>query len=107
MARPRADHTGLVGVDDSLRSIPKVQLGQDPAHMGLHRLLREHQGRGDLPVGLTPRHQPEYVGHRGWLGVYLDVDGVDWDQLEEIVDDAYRQIAPKTLIAQLDRSGPQ
>jgi hypothetical protein len=46
--------------------------------------------------------RPPYVGGRGWLGVYLDVDGVDWDEIAEIVTDAYRQIAPKKLVAQLD-----
>lgn len=56
-------------------------------------------------VADDPEHffRPPYVGHRGWLGVYLDVDGVDWARLEEIVEDAYRMVAPKTLIAQLDR----
>jgi hypothetical protein len=44
---------------------------------------------------------PPYVGHRGWLGVYLDVD-VDWDEIADVVEDAYRTIAPKTLVAQLD-----
>ena len=46
---------------------------------------------------------PPYVGHRGWLGVYLDVE-VDWDHFEDLVESAYRQIAPKTLIARLERS---
>ncbi|MBO0855432.1 MAG: MmcQ/YjbR family DNA-binding protein [Nocardia sp.] len=45
--------------------------------------------------------RPPYVGHRGWLGVYLDV-AVDWDEIGEIVTDAYRTIAPKTLVARLD-----
>ena len=45
--------------------------------------------------------RPPYVGHRGWLGVYLDVD-VDWDRIAEIVEDAYRTIAPKRLVAELD-----
>jgi hypothetical protein len=45
--------------------------------------------------------RPPYVGHRGWLGVRLDVD-VDWDEMEGIVEDAYRQVAPKKLIAELD-----
>jgi hypothetical protein len=45
--------------------------------------------------------RPPYVGGRGWLGVYLDVDGVDWEEIGEIVTDAYRQIAPKKLVAQL------
>jgi hypothetical protein len=44
---------------------------------------------------------PPYVGHRGWLGVYLDVP-VDWDEIAEIVEDAYREVAPKRLIAGLD-----
>ena len=44
---------------------------------------------------------PPYVGHRGWLGVYLDVP-VDWAEIAEIVEDAYRTIAPKRLIAELD-----
>ncbi len=44
---------------------------------------------------------PPYVGHRGWLGVWLDVP-VDWDEIADIVQDAYRAIAPKRLVAQLD-----
>jgi hypothetical protein len=45
--------------------------------------------------------RPPYVGGRGWLGVRLDVDP-DWDELAEICADAYRQVAPKKLIAELD-----
>lgn len=41
--------------------------------------------------------RPPYVGHRGWLGVYLDV-GVDWTEIAEIAEDAYRVVAPKRLI---------
>jgi hypothetical protein len=44
---------------------------------------------------------PPYVGVRGWLGVRLDVD-VDWAEIAGIVEDAYRTVAPKTLIAGLD-----
>lgn len=45
--------------------------------------------------------RPPYVGHRGWLGVRIDLDP-DWDEIAEIVRDAYCQVAPKRLIAQLD-----
>ena len=44
---------------------------------------------------------PPYVGHRGWLGVRLDVDG-DWDEVADVVEDAYRVIAPKKLVVELD-----
>jgi len=40
--------------------------------------------------------RPPYVGHRGWLGVYLDVP-IDWDEVEELVVDAYQVVAPKRL----------
>lgn len=45
--------------------------------------------------------RPPYVGHRGWLGVWLD-GAVDWDEVAEVVTDAYRQIAPRKLVAVLD-----
>jgi hypothetical protein len=46
---------------------------------------------------------PAYVGGRGWLGVYLDVP-IDWDEVAEIVEDAYRMVAPKKLVDQLDEA---
>jgi hypothetical protein len=47
---------------------------------------------------------PPYVGGRGWIGVRLDVD-VDWDEMAGIVEDAYRAVAPKRLVAVLDGRG--
>ena len=46
--------------------------------------------------------RPPYVGHRGWIGVYLDVPNVDWEELASIIANAYRQVAPKRLLAELD-----
>ncbi|MCP2328874.1 hypothetical protein HDA40_007381 [Hamadaea flava] len=45
--------------------------------------------------------RPPYVGHRGWVGVRLDGE-IAWDELAEIAEDAYRVIAPKSLVAKLD-----
>ena len=61
-------------------------------------------GAQEALVGNDPKHffRPPYVGHRGWLGVYLDVP-VDWNQVAEIVVDAYRMVAPKKLLVELDR----
>lgn len=58
--------------------------------------------QGEL-VGQEPNRffVPPYVGHRGWLGVRLDVE-VDWDEVAGIVEDAYRLVAPKRLVGQLD-----
>lgn len=49
--------------------------------------------------------RPPYVGHRGWVGVRLEMAGLaepDWAEIDEIVRDAYRVVAPKTLAARLD-----
>jgi hypothetical protein len=45
--------------------------------------------------------RPPYVGHRGWLGVVLD-DGADWDEVNDIVTEAYRAVAPRALTDALD-----
>jgi len=44
---------------------------------------------------------PPYVGYRGWLGVRLDVPR-DWDQIADLVADAYRTVAPSRLIAMME-----
>jgi hypothetical protein len=44
--------------------------------------------------------RPPYVGHRGWLGVRLDRDP-DWDEIAEVCTDAYRTIAPKSLVERI------
>jgi hypothetical protein len=44
----------------------------------------------------------------GWLGIYLDApaaDKVDWREVAEIIEDAYRFVAPKGLVARLENAG--
>lgn len=51
---------------------------------------------------------PPYVGVRGWIGVYLDLpltggaEKAHQDDLAEIVEDAYRHVAPARLLQVLD-----
>ena len=80
--------------------------------------LDDHHGDGRLAIwcaapdgaqGLMVDAEPErffvppYVGHRGWLGMRLDVD-VDWDEVHAVIVEAYRCVAPKKLLALLDES---
>jgi len=60
-------------------------------------------GAQEMLVATDPERffRPPYVGHRGWLGVYLDVPA-DWDQIADLVVDAYRTVAPKRLVTVLD-----
>jgi hypothetical protein len=45
--------------------------------------------------------RPPYVGHRGWIGVRLSRTVTD-GELRAILEDAFRAVAPKTLVARLD-----
>jgi YjbR len=73
-----------------------------------------HDHHGDGRVALNPKalrgagqrlaakapsrfHVPKYVGHRGWVGVWLDSPPPDWDMIKELLEQAYCLTAPKRL----------
>src|SRR5262245_48625836 len=64
-------------------------------------------GAQEALVALDPKRffVPPYVGTRGWLGVRLDVPPLDWGQIADLVADAYRTVAPRRVVAELDWSG--
>src|SRR3712207_2980555 len=41
---------------------------------------------------------PQYLAHHGYVGVHLDVKKVDWKEIRELIIEAYRLTAPKTLV---------
>ena len=45
---------------------------------------------------------PPYMAHHGYVGIYLDRGKVDWAEVRELVLDAYRLAAPKSLAKLLD-----
>ena len=49
--------------------------------------------------------RPPYVGHRGWIGLRLDVEP-DWDEVAGVCEEAYRAVAPKSLRFELDERAP-
>ena len=81
-------------------------------------LMEDHHGDGRLvveckaPPGLAPSlvegdpdvyYIPSYGGRRGEVGIWLDRGPVDWDALGEILDEAYRTVAPKSLLKAFGR----
>lgn len=44
---------------------------------------------------------PPYVGKAGWIGVWLD-DVCKWDELDELLRDAWRMTAPRKLVKLAD-----
>jgi hypothetical protein len=71
-----------------------------PATTGIQDILVAPEG------GLFFRPQPSASGTFGdWVGVFLDMQGddrVDWGELSVLVEDAYRRVAPKKLITELN-----
>jgi hypothetical protein len=50
-------------------------------------------------IQLTPHRffLPPYIGKRGWVGLFLDLEMVDWREASDLVLGSYRLIAPKRL----------
>ncbi len=77
---------------------------------GHHDLRRPHlwcaapEGAQAALVGQRPDvyFRPPYVGHRGWLGVYLD-SVVTLTEVEGLLIEAYRAVAPARMLAAFDR----
>ena len=46
----------------------------------------------------SPHH-----GFRGWMALDLRADDVDWSEVDELLESAYRQVATKELRAELDQ----
>ncbi len=45
---------------------------------------------------------PPYLGHRGWVGMWLDTGPADWTEVRELVVESYCLTAPKRLVAILE-----
>ena len=57
----------------------------------------------DILQRLVPAHfhVPKYVGHKGWVGVWLDLPKLDWAAVELALREAYLRTAPKKLADQV------
>lgn len=53
-------------------------------------------------VDMDPRrfYLPAYMHRHGWVGVRLDVEPLDWDQVDQLLAEAYAASAPKALLRQ-------
>jgi predicted DNA-binding protein (MmcQ/YjbR family) len=60
-------------------------------------------GNQEVMVKAAPERffVPPYMGPSGWVGIWLD-RRVDWDELAQLLRDAYRLVAPKRLLRVLD-----
>jgi hypothetical protein len=65
--------------------------------------LKAPDGVQEVLVGADPARffRPPYFGPKGWIGVRLEDDAVDWDEVDRLVRRSWRMTAPKRLAARL------
>jgi hypothetical protein len=39
---------------------------------------------------------PPYVGHRGWVGLRLDLPGLDWEEVAGVIEDAHAYVVDRS-----------
>jgi predicted DNA-binding protein (MmcQ/YjbR family) len=47
-------------------------------------------------------YSPPYFGPSGWLALDLEAGPVDWDEVRELADASYRQVALRRMLKVLD-----
>ena len=114
----------LSGICEGLPEVLQRPGGEGGRHIGY--LVRkktfayftdDHHGDGRLALSVKapPGEQaalvgadpdrffvPSYLGPRGWVGLYLDREPLDWDEVADLLTEGYRMTAPKRLVALLD-----
>jgi predicted DNA-binding protein (MmcQ/YjbR family) len=105
-------------------SLPEVEIQTLGEHLGIRIRKKtfayyqfDHHGDGMIALACRSNlndqrrliqsdaetfFSPAYVGKRGWIGMRLDLDEVDWDTAEELLCNAYQEVAPRKLAALLD-----
>jgi hypothetical protein len=117
------EDTTIDRVRDICRELPECEVEGDQHHklsvrgktMGWHTVDHHGDGRVALAVKAPPGENsalveadparfflPPYVARHGYVGIYLDTGDVDWDEVRELIVDAYRLAAPRKLAQLLD-----
>jgi hypothetical protein len=117
------DRATIDRVRDICGDLPECEIAGDQHHklsvrgktVGWHTVDHHGDGRVALTVRAAKGDNaalvasnpdtfflPPYVAHHGYVGIYLDTGAVDWEEVRELVADAYRLVAPRRLAELVD-----
>ena len=105
LALPEATEGAGVG-NPSWRVRDKIFAMRHDLHAGRWSMwCKAAPGMQEMLVTSEPEQffVPPYVGHHGWVGVWLDAK-IDWEVVTDLVKQSYRKTAPKRLVAKLDET---
>jgi predicted DNA-binding protein (MmcQ/YjbR family) len=110
--------THLAAICEALPEVERERMGEHTRFVVRKKTfayyLDNHHGDGivALCVKVVPRenseliasdpthfYRPAYLGANGWVGLRLDVDEIDWEEVAAFAANSYRLIAPKRLAA--------
>lgn len=102
LALPETTEGGGVG-NPTFRVRDKIFAMRHPFNERWSMWCKAPPGAQDVLVGSQPDvfFVPPYVGHNGWVGVWLDIN-LDWDHIRDLIETSYRMTAPKRLLKLLD-----
>lgn len=92
--------------DETVAKVRKkvfVFFGGDPARNRITVKLVESHGHALSIEGAEPTGYG--LGKSGWVTIPVDADGVDRGLLLDWIEESYRIVAPKRLVAELDAAG--
>jgi predicted DNA-binding protein (MmcQ/YjbR family) len=103
LALPEATEQGGVG-DPTFKVRDKIFAMRHRVDGRMSMWCKAPAGAQDILVSSNPERffVPPYVGHHGWVGIWLDVE-IDWEEVEDLVEESYRMTAPKRLREQLNQ----
>jgi hypothetical protein len=95
----------------------EVEAWGRPTFRAGKRLFAVFSGNDDHPYGVTFKPEmaerpalledhrfyvPAYFGPSGWMALDFTVAPVDWDEVGELMESSYRQVALKRMLKALD-----
>jgi predicted DNA-binding protein (MmcQ/YjbR family) len=106
MALPEAQEKISHGEPTWFAGKGKVFAMFDDHHHGADHVsvwLPAPRGAQGVLIANDPKRfwRPPYLGHRGWIAIALDTRP-KWNLVADLVDQGYRLVATRKLVAQLD-----
>jgi predicted DNA-binding protein (MmcQ/YjbR family) len=123
MAHPRMyedDDPYLAEVREVFLAFPEsveVEAWGRPTFRAGNKIFGVFSGTDERPAGLIFKpdtderasliqderfYAPPYFGPSGWLALDLDAAPVDWEEVRELADASYRQVALRRMLEALD-----
>jgi len=66
-------------------------------------IVKPEPGERDALLGDARFYSPPYFGPSGWVALDLDAAPIDDEEIRELTESSYRQVALKRMLTALDR----